>query len=95
MEQLDYQKIIKICCPYGIKNIALFGSFVRGEATPDSDIDLLVEFIDPIGLLVFVRLERELSEAMGRKVDLLTDDAISPHIKESILSEKQVIYEAA
>lgn len=65
------------------------------EAGPDSDIDLIVDFLQPTGFLTLVKLERELTEATGRKVDLLTEQAISPHLRERILNEKQVLYEAA
>jgi len=95
MEPLETQKIIDACLAYGIRKIALFGSFMRGEAGPGSDIDLLVEFSGPTGFMTLVKLERELSEIMGRKVDLLTEKAISPHLRNRILGELQVIYEAA
>jgi len=95
MEPLETQKIIDACLAYGIRKIALFGSFVRGEAGPGSDIDLLVDFSGPTGFMTLVKLERELSEIMGRKVDILTEKAISPHLRNRILSELQVIYEAA
>ncbi|MBW1809244.1 MAG: nucleotidyltransferase family protein [Deltaproteobacteria bacterium] len=95
MEPLEIQKIIDVCLAYGIRKIALFGSFVRGEAGPDSDIDLIVDFSGPTGFITLVKLERELSEVMGRKVDLLTEQAISPHLRNRILNEQQVIYEAA
>jgi predicted nucleotidyltransferase len=73
----------------------LFGSFGRGDAGPDSDVDLIVEFSGPTGLLALVRLERELTEVLGRSVDLLTEEAISPHLRDRILREQRVIYEAA
>jgi len=95
MEPLETQKIIDACLAYGIRKIALFGSFVRGEAGPGSDIDLIVDFSGPTGLITLVKLERELSEIMGRKVDLLTEKAISPHLRSRILNELRVIYEAA
>ena len=95
MEHLEIEIIIDICRANGIRKVALFGSFVRGDAGPDSDIDLIVEFFQPTGLLALVKLERELSEAMGRKVDLLTEQAISVHLRGQIIKERQVIYEAA
>ena len=95
MESLKLDKVIEICRAHGTLRIALFGSFVRGEASPDSDVDLIVAFARPTGLLALVRLERELSEALGRKVDLLTEQAISPHLRDRILREQQVIYDAA
>ncbi len=95
MEELELEKVIAVCRAHGTRRIALFGSFVRGEAGPDSDVDLIVEFEKPTGFLALVRLERELSEMLGRKVDLLTENAISPHLRDRILNEQQVIYDAA
>jgi predicted nucleotidyltransferase len=74
--------------------IGLFGSTARGEDTASSDIDLLVRLSKPKSLLSLVKLERTLSEAIGRKVDLLTESAISPYLKERILKEIKVLYEA-
>jgi predicted nucleotidyltransferase len=65
---------------YGIKSpfyklfIVTIGSYVRGEEKPESDIDVLVEFYETKGLLILVRIERELSEFLGVKVDLLTEE---------------------
>ena len=56
----------------GVKSLKLFGSVVRGEAGPESDIDILVEFFRPIGLLAFVGLKLRLAELLGRSVDLVT-----------------------
>ena len=94
MEHLEIEKVIEICRAHGTQKIALFGSFVRGDASPDSDVDLIVDFARPTGLLALVRLERELSEVLGRRVDLLTEQAINPLLRDRILSEQQVIYEA-
>ena len=73
---------------YNIKNIGLFGSIVRGDATEVSDVDILVEFEKPIGL-DFVLLGDELEEILGVKVDLVTPNAIKPrmfeHIKQDLL----------
>ena len=95
MEQIEIDKLIEVCRASGTRRVALFGSFARGEAGPNSDIDLIVEFLHPTGFLALVKLERELSEVLGRKVDLLTEQAISPHLREQILNEQQVLYEAA
>ncbi len=95
MEVLELDKVIEICRARGTRKVALFGSFVRGEARPDSDVDIIVEFAQPTGFLALVRLERELSEVLGRKVDLLTEQSISPHLRDRILNEQQVIYDAA
>jgi hypothetical protein len=72
---------------YGVKEIGLFGSFVRAEARPDSDIDVLVEFARPIGFFKFLELEELLTERLGHKVDLVSKKALKPHIGASILEE--------
>ena len=95
MEALNYERLIDVCRTHGTRKVAIFGSFGRGDAGPNSDVDLIVEFSNPTGLLALVRLERELEEVLGRSVDLLTERAISPHLRERILREQRVIYEAA
>ena len=95
MESLDYDRLIEVCRAHGTRRVALFESFGRGDAGPDSDVDLIVEFASPTGLLGLVRLERELTEVLARSVDLLTEAAISPHLRDRILREQRVIYEAA
>lgn len=82
----------KIKTQYQIKQLGLFGSYVRGEATENSDIDILVEFYPNInfGLITYCRLENQLSETLGKKVDLVTKDGLKPHIGANIL--KEVIY---
>lgn len=90
----DTQELVKICKQNDILKIGVFGSFAKGEFTEDSDIDLLVEFGKPKSLLKFVKLERQISEILGRKVDLLTEASISPYLREQIKSELRVIYEA-
>lgn len=95
MEELEIKRLVDVCRKHGTRKIMLFGSFVRGDAGPESDIDLIVEFLRPTGFLALVKLERELSEVMGRKVDLVTEQAISPHLRDRIQEEQQVIYEAA
>lgn len=72
--------------------VGVFGSMARGEAKKKSDIDLLVRFSKRKSLLATARLERTLTEALGRKVDLLTENSISPYIREKVLQEMKVIY---
>lgn len=77
---------------YGIKNIGIFGSYLKGEANQDSDLDILVEFspeVD-IGLLKFVEIENNLSDIFGIKVDLVEKPALKPRIGKHIL--KEVVY---
>jgi hypothetical protein len=76
---------------YGVKRIGLFGSVVRGEQHPGSDIDLLVEFVEPVGLFKFIELENRLSELLNARVDLVTPNALKPAIGERILSEVRYV----
>lgn len=72
---------------YHIKSLGLFGSYVRNEQKPASDVDLLVEFDDTPSLFEFVRLEQELSALLSAKVDLVMKDALKPAIGKRILRE--------
>jgi len=92
--QFDIKKLIELCRQSGVVQIAIFGSMARGEANQQSDIDLVAKFSKPISLLRVTALERQLSEALGRKVDLLTEAAISPYLQERIKRDLKVIYEA-
>ncbi|MEA2003749.1 MAG: nucleotidyltransferase family protein [archaeon] len=70
--------------------MGLFGSYARSEQTEESDIDLLVEFAEPMGFVKFIELEDHLSEKLGAKVDLVTPDALKPIIKPYVM--KEVVY---
>ncbi|MCD6293207.1 MAG: addiction module protein [Deltaproteobacteria bacterium] len=72
---------------YGVAEIGVFGSCVRGENTEDSDVDILVSFDKPLGFFKFLELEEHLSEWLGAKVDLVTREALKPHIGHHILNE--------
>ena len=85
------KKILPILKKNGVAKAGIFGSVARGEQKKGSDIDILVEFDG--SLLDLVRLERELQEKLGRKVDLLTYNSISPYLKERILKDEVRIYE--
>ena len=75
---------------WDIASLAVFGSVARGEAGPDSDVDLLVDFGRPVGLFHFVRLQRRLEEILGRRVDLVTRDALRPTMRAQVLTEAVV-----
>lgn len=75
---------------YGVKKIGVFGSFVNGQPGKNSDIDILVEFLKPVGFFEFVDLENFLSRKLKRKVDLATKNALKPAIKKDVL--KEVVY---
>ena len=83
--------IIPILKRYGVKKASLFGSFVRGENTERSDIDILVEFEGEKSLLDLSSLKIDLEEALGRRVDVLTYNSINPLLKERILKEQKAI----
>jgi len=87
------EKIISILVKHGIKRILVFGSYARNEATPESDLDLIVDFPEGTSLLDHVGIEIELSEALNMKIDLLSRNGISPYIKDNVLKEAIVIYE--
>jgi predicted nucleotidyltransferase len=86
-------KVISILGGYGAQKIGIFGSYARGAQRPDSDLDLLVNFKERKSLLTLVRIERELSESIGVKVDLLTEQSVSPYLIDRIKSELKVIYQ--
>ncbi len=90
----DISKRIEICRQNDAVKVGVFGLMARGEATEQSDIDLIVEFSKRKGLLALVALERRISAALGRKVDLLTEAALSPDLRDRVLREVKVIYEA-
>lgn len=72
---------------YGVRWAAVFGSAARGELRARSDIDILVDFVAPIGLFRFVGLKLDLEDALNRKVDLVSYGAIKPTLRERILRE--------
>ena len=88
----DFKKIISLLSGEGAKKIGIFGSCTRGNMHPKSDIDILVKFSKTKSLLEIVRLERQLSNILGRKVDLLTEKSISPYLIKRIKQEERMIY---
>lgn len=89
------ERLKNICEKNDVILLALFGSFVRGEQKKKSDIDILVKFdaSKEKSLLDLIRLENELKEIFGRKVDLLTQESISPYLRNEILNSMKIIYE--
>ncbi|OGZ34429.1 MAG: hypothetical protein A2174_01505 [Candidatus Portnoybacteria bacterium RBG_13_41_18] len=78
-----------------VKKIMLFGSYLHGDFKEDSDIDLLIEFSpnSHIGFFKLVEIQNKLSQAAGRRVDLLTPEALSKYFRDDVLAEAEVIYE--
>jgi predicted nucleotidyltransferase len=75
---------------FQVKEIGVFGSFIRNQVTRNSDLDILVEFEDGITLLSFIEMENYLTDLLGIKVDLVMKNALKPRIGEHIL--KEVVY---
>jgi predicted nucleotidyltransferase len=84
-------KIISFMRQHGADKIGIFGSYARNEARADSDLDLMVWFKEQKSLLWMIRIERELSELLGIKIDLLTEQAVSPYLIDQIRQEIKVI----
>jgi uncharacterized protein len=72
---------------FGVKELGIFGSYLHGEQKIRSDLDLLVEFEEPIGLFDYIRLENELTRLTGIKVDLVMKNALKPRIKDKVIKE--------
>ena len=87
-----FRKISPFLKNYGATRVSVFGSYVRGEEKPESDIDVLVEFAEKKSLLTLVNIELELSDYLGIKVDL-TEKSISPYLIDGIKKEARVISE--
>ena len=89
-------EVADFCRRHHIRKLALFGSVLREDFGPESDVDVLVEF-EPgtrVGLRFFT-IERELSDLLGRKVDLHTPGFLSKYFREDVLAEAQVQYDSA
>ncbi len=81
--------IIDIVSKYQPKMIGIFGSYARGENEQNSDLDILIDFEQPLDLLEIIGLEQELTEKLGIKVDLITLRSLNPQLKEYV--EKDLI----
>jgi predicted nucleotidyltransferase len=87
IEKLVKENKVVLTKQFKVKEIGIFGSIVRGEDKETSDVDILVEFEEPIGLFKFLELEEYLSDLIGRKVDLVSKKALKPRIGKHILKE--------
>ncbi|MBL8291034.1 MAG: nucleotidyltransferase family protein [Bryobacterales bacterium] len=93
---VDEAKLADLCRQYGVKELSLFGSAVRNEMRPESDIDLLVEFLPDanVDLVDYAGLMLDLSRLLGRKVDLVSKKGLKPLIRTAVLEEAHLIYAA-
>lgn len=94
--EIPQEEIVGFCLRNKIRRLALFGSVLRDDFTPESDVDVLVEFEpgERVGLRFF-SMEQELSELLGRKVDLNTPGFLSRHFREEVQLQAEVLYDAA
>lgn len=96
---MDKKAIQAACIPllrrHGVVRAALFGSVVHNKQTVESDIDLLVDFEEGRSLLDLGGLRADLEETLTKRVDVVTYNSLHPLLKESILAEQEIIYEAA
>ena len=84
---LPLADIARIGLRHGASDIRVFGSFARGAAGPDSDLDVLVRFQGGRSLVDLVALKRELEAAVGRPVDVVTEGALHPTLRDRVLAE--------
>ena len=94
--EIPRERIEAFCHANGIRRLALFGSVLRDDFTPQSDVDVLVEFQPWVRVgLAFIRLQDELSSILGRQVDLHTPGSLSKYFRTEVLRELEEIYVAA
>lgn len=86
------QQIINYLKPYQPERVGIFGSWARGENGPESDLDILIKLSKPVSLLTFTRMERELSETLNVKVDLVSENALqNERLRQYILKDLREI----
>ena len=93
---LDKGMIADFCRNWHVAEMSIFGSALRDDFRPDSDIDVMVVF-EPdarIGLIGFSQMQIELSQMLGREVDLVTKKGLKPRIREHVISESELLYAA-
>jgi len=93
---ISMEAIQEFCRRYRVRELAVFGSALRGDFSAASDVDLLVEF-EPeaqIGFITLSRMQRELSAILHRQVDLVPKEGLKPTIRDAVLSDAQVLYAA-
>ncbi len=94
--QVDEGRLADLCRHYHVREMSVFGSAARGELRPDSDIDILVEFMPgaDIDLVDYAGLMLDLTNLLGRKVDLVSKNGLKPLIRSSVLAEARLLYAA-
>jgi predicted nucleotidyltransferase len=93
MDEVSFQQAAPILERNGVEYAGVFGSRARGTHRPESDVDILVRFRSTPGLFRFLGLKDELSSQLGISVDLVTEDGLSPHIRDAVLRDLRTVYE--
>ena len=94
--KIPHERIAAFCRANGIRRLSLFGSILRDDFRPESDIDMLVEFHPGVHVgLAFIRMQDELSAILGHKVDLNTPGSLSKYFRADVLDEAEALYVAA
>jgi uncharacterized protein len=93
---MPQDRIAEFCQRHRIRRLSLFGSALRDDFTPDSDVDLLIEFEEgaTVGLIRLSAMEIELGEILGRKADLRTPNDLSRYFRDQVLRSAEVQYAA-
>lgn len=94
--QFPMERIAEICGRFGAARLSLFGSILADRFSPSSDVDLLVEFLPQtrIGLVGIANMEAELSDAIGRRVDLRTPADLSIHFRDEVIERARLLHAA-
>mgnify|MGYP006290165237 CR=1 FL=1 len=88
---LDKSELARLCREHGVVFAGLFGSQARGDASADSDVDVLVRFDERRSLIDQVQVEREIGKALGQSVDLVTENALSPYLRDRVQADMEVL----
>jgi len=95
-EKMPMDRLIEFCRRNHIRKLSLFGSAISDRMGPDSDIDLLVEFEEghTPGLFSIIKMEMELAESLGRKIDLRTPDDLSQYFRDEVMRNAKLQYQS-
>ena len=90
---IDAEQVRELCERYGVRELALFGSVLREDFGPGSDIDVLVEYPPDTeaSLLDFVALQDDLEKVLGRRVDLVSKGGLKPHLQDRVLAQREIV----
>jgi len=90
--EIPHDRIVDFCRRHHIRRLALFGSVLRDDFTPDSDVDVLVEFEGKTPGFAYFTMQEELSDILGRRADLKTPNELSKYFRDEVLAEAEELY---